>query len=284
MAASAASTWTSFRHVARANSWRAPATATMRRWPALPPPPANNLSNSSSRNPCSAARVRAFSSPPPSGESPAAVSCLCSGRSSDRFLTFLAGAPGSIFYLGLGVNISYPSIAPIAIKPPTCHHPRKPNGAVPNLAPASSKAPCTNDILASCPMNQDSQQFSASPARKRPVCPRVSKSFAPFVILLWPLFSPTARCQGLGCSSPDIPAIKNEILHTDDRDAILVAAAVGQVEVLPELRARMKPVDFATAEGAAQAAAARLGDEDAIRQLFARLTQEGDRSAAFVLG
>jgi len=88
----------------------------------------------------------------------------------------------------------------------------------------------------------------------------------------------------LGCSSPDIPAIKNEILHTDDRDAILVAAAVGQVEVLPELRARMKPVDFATAEGAAQAAAARLGDEDAIRQLFARLTQEGDRSAAFVLG
>jgi len=54
------------------------------------------------------------------------------------------GAPGSIFYLGLGVNLSYPSIAPIAIKPPSCHHSHKPKGAVPNSSPATYKAPCTN--------------------------------------------------------------------------------------------------------------------------------------------
>src|SRR5208283_2870478 len=132
MAASAASTWTSFRRAARANSWRAHATATTRRWPPLPPPPASELqSNVIPTGATPTFAVAQWRDPgttstsprrPPSGASPALLSCLCSGRSSDRLLGFLAGAPGSIYYLGLGVNLSYPPIAPIAIKPPSCHH------------------------------------------------------------------------------------------------------------------------------------------------------------------
>src|SRR5580692_9469779 len=76
-----------------------------------------------------------------------------------------------------------------------------------------------------------------------------------------------ADAWGAGCSRPDISALKKAILTTDDRDVILMAAAIGQEEVLPELRKRMKPIDFQSPEGAAEAAAARLGDAKAIGPL-----------------
>src|SRR5580692_7577798 len=93
-----------------------------------------------------------------------------------------------------------------------------------------------------------------------------------------------ADAWGAGCSRPDISALKKAILTTDDRDVILMAAAIGQEEVLPELRKRMKPIDFQSPEGAAEAAAARLGDAKAIQDLSALLIRERDRSAAKILG
>lgn len=44
-------------------------------------------------------------------------------------------------------------------------HPYKPKGAAPSVLLAANKGPCVNDILPPWPMNQESQEFSAPPAR-----------------------------------------------------------------------------------------------------------------------
>jgi hypothetical protein len=88
---------------------------------------------------------------------------------------------------------------------------------------------------------------------------------------------------GASCKQVDVEVLKKVILTTPDPKLVLIAAAIGQQQVLPALRLRMEPVDPSTPEGAAEAAAARLGDQGAVSQLK-RLLEQRDTAAAKILG
>jgi hypothetical protein len=88
---------------------------------------------------------------------------------------------------------------------------------------------------------------------------------------------------GASCKQVDVEVLKKIILTTSDPKMVLVAAAIGQQQVLPALRLRMEPVDPSTPEGAAEAAAARLGDQGAVSQLK-KLLEQRDTAAAKILG
>src|SRR6185437_1943151 len=90
------------------------------------------------------------------------------------------------------------------------------------------------------------------------------------------------------CKQVDAEALKHIILTTSNPRVVLIAASIGQQQVLAALRVRMQLNDLSTPEGAAEAAATRLGDFDAIRQLRQILKEKkadvSTNRAAAILG